>query len=87
MGLFVRGDANRDGGVNVADAIAVLGFLFIMGTPPLSCPDAGDANDSGGVDVADAIYLLTFLFSNGPVPPEPYPDPGPDPTPDPLVCP
>jgi hypothetical protein len=40
---FIRGDANADTGVDIADAIFTLSYLFAKGTPP-SCLDAADAN-------------------------------------------
>lgn len=82
--LFRRGDANSDGGVNITDAVTILGFLF-RGTR-VSCVDANDADDTGGVNVTDAIYLLNFLFLRGPSPEPPFPDLGTDPTPDDLGC-
>ena len=81
---FLRGDANRDGKRDVADAIKILGYLF--SSDPLKCLDAADANDDGRIDIADAIRLLGTLFGGaGPLPP-PYTAPGPDPTPDLLDC-
>jgi len=80
---FVRGNANGDDRIDIADAIFVLGYLFGNGTAP-EVPDSADANDDGGIDIADAIYILGFLFGGGPPPPPPYPDPGTDPTPDSL---
>ena len=69
---FIRGDCNSDTGVNVADAVFLLGSLFVPGSPPLSCRDAGDINDDGGVNVADAVFLLGSLFvPNSPGIPEP----------------
>ena len=44
--LFVRGDANVDGAVDVSDGIATLDGLFQSGDE-LPCGDAADANDSG----------------------------------------
>ncbi len=82
---FIRGDANRDGDVNIADAVAILGRLF--GTdPPLQCEDAADANDDEDVNLADGVYILQYIFINGPVIPPPYPRCGIDPTshPDPA---
>ena len=81
---FVRGDINRDGGCDIADAIKLLEFLFVDGA--CSCMDACDCNDDGAVDIADAICKLSFLFSGGPPPPAPYPGCGLDPTPDNLDC-
>ena len=83
--IFLRGDANEDLSLNVADAIFILGYLFIQG-PSGSCLDAMDVNDSGSVNIADAVRILLFLFSAG-VPPElPWPTPGEDPTADSLPC-
>jgi hypothetical protein len=72
---FVRGDANQDGRVDVADAISIISFLFVYGAQP-RCLDAADVNDDAylgtlnGVNLADALYLLQYLFVRGrPVPP------------------
>jgi hypothetical protein len=77
--LFRRGDANQDGGVNIADAIYILQRLFAGGSPIL-CEDAGDANDDESLNIADAVYILQRLFAGGaPIPP-PHPDCGIDTT-------
>jgi len=83
---FIRGDANGDDRVDIADAIFLLSYLFQDGAEP-TCMDAADANDAGGVNIADAIWILNFYFADGPSIPPPYPEPGDDPTPDNLpVC-
>ncbi len=81
--LFVRGDANYNQSVNIADAIFMLDYLFIGG-PPSVCPDAADCNDDGVVNIGDAVALLNFLFSGGATIPYPYPGYGVDPTADDL---
>lgn len=81
---FVRGDANDDGGVDVADAISLLTYLFLSG--PLPCRDAGDVDDSGALDVADPISILGYLLQGGTLPPAPFPNCGSDPTADLLDC-
>jgi len=81
---FLRGDTNEDSSVDIADAVNLLGALFVPGTPPLACPDAGDGNDDGQVNIADAVSVLSGLFGGGPPPPAPYPDCGPDGTADAL---
>ena len=84
---FVRGDGNGDGTVNIADAIFLLGQLFISGSTPTTCDDATDHNDDGSVNIADAIFLLAALFTpNGTDPPAPFPTCGVDPTMDALDC-
>ncbi len=82
---FVRGDANSDFSLNIADAIFVLAHLFSQGSDP-TCRDTADANDDGNLNIADAIKLLDFLFSQGPPLPEPTGACGVDPTPDALDC-
>jgi hypothetical protein len=76
---FRRGDSNRDGAMNIADAIYTLQNLFAEG-PPLYCPDAADANDDEAINIADPIYILQNLFAEGPDIPAPHPDCGIDET-------
>lgn len=82
---FIRGDANRDGAVEIADPITTLGVLF-QGVVADPCPDAADANDDGVTDIADVIWTLAYLFSGGPAPAAPFPAEGPDRTADGLLC-
>jgi len=81
---FVRGEANGDASVNIADVLAVLDVLFRGAEAP--CLDAADVDDSGAVTIDDAIRLLDFLFRDGTPPPVPFPSAGTDPTPDKLGC-
>lgn len=80
---FLRGDTNRDGSLNLSDAIVLLGYLFE--NTPTECLDAFDANDDGTNNLADAILLLGHLFS-GVALPAPFPAEGPDRTADNLYC-
>ncbi len=82
---FIRGDYNGDGLVNIADPIALLDFLFALGTI-IDCNDALDGNDDGGVDIGDAVTMLSYLFDEGPEPPTPFVACGTDPTGDTLDC-
>ncbi len=90
-GMFVRGDANADGRVDIGDAISVLGYLFgAVGDPSKTnvaqCLDAADANDDGKTDIADAIKILGHLFGGqGPLP-EPFGECGADLTDDTQGC-
>jgi hypothetical protein len=83
-GGFIRGDVNFDRALNIADAVAILAFLF-SGVPN-DCHDAVDANDDGSLNVADAVYLLSYLFASGAAPRAPFPAPGTDPTQDGYDC-
>jgi hypothetical protein len=78
---FRRSDADGDAVVQLTDAIATLGFLFLGAAEP-ACKDAADSNDDGVLDITDAIATLTYLFLGGFEVPAPGPiDCGPDPTP------
>ena len=65
---IARGNADGDGGINVADLIYLVDYIFFGGdTPP--CPEEGNVDASGGLNVADLTYLVDYLFFNGPAPP------------------
>jgi len=80
---FLRGDANGDRRVDIADGIFVFYYLFRQGAEP-PCADAADANDDGQIDASDAIYIVNYQFLDGPPPPPPFPQEGLDPTEDEL---
>jgi len=84
-GAFLRGDSNRDGKVQLSDAVHILGYLFLGSEAP-ACLDAADTTDDGKIDLTDAVYVLGHLFLGGPAPLEPFPKAGTDPTPDSLSC-
>lgn len=74
--LFLRGDCDGNGGVNVTDAICILNGLFSGAGMP-GCVAALNTDGDGEVDIDDAVGLLNFLFAGGPPPVSPYPDCGP----------
>lgn len=82
---FLRADCNNSGGMNIADAIAILNYLFGY-MPNLTCLDACDSNDDENINIADAIFVLASLFSGGALPPTPFPTCGEDPAGDVLDC-
>ena len=72
------GDLNQDANVDISDAIALLGHLFLGSPGTLPCGngttgDPGnvsllDVNGDNGVNLTDAVGLLTWLFRGGPPP-------------------
>jgi outer membrane protein assembly factor BamB len=68
---FIRGDANTDGRLDIADGVSILLYLFLGKS--LTCLAAVDGNGDHGTDISDAVYLLAFLFGGGGPPPAPYP--------------
>lgn len=81
---FLRGDANADRTVDLADVVFTLNALF-RGGPQPPCRDAADANDDGCLDLSDAISVLLHLFGGWTFDP-PLGVCGPDATDDDLDC-
>lgn len=75
-GPFLRGDCNDDGGVDIADAVCILNWLFLGGNTP-GCLAATNTNGDAGADISDGTYLLNHLFLGGPPPVAPSPECGP----------
>ncbi len=64
---YTTGDANYDGSVDVADAVYLINYIFLNGTPPE--PFAlGDVNCDGIVNLVDLIYIINYIFRDGPPP-------------------
>lgn len=61
---FVRGDANGDSVIDVADAVFLANYLFKGQSAPFPY-EAGDATCDGIIDVEDVIYVLNYLFKGG----------------------
>jgi hypothetical protein len=82
---FVRGDANGDTLVDIADPIVVLLYLFLGKSAP-ACADSADADDDGTINIGDPIFILSVLFRGTGSLPAPFPAEGFDPTEDDVVC-
>jgi hypothetical protein len=63
------GDVNTDGQVNVADLIAITGYLY---RGESICTLGADANGDGRIDIGDWITIHTFLYQGGPAPVDPF---------------
>jgi hypothetical protein len=61
---FIRGDANADGVINVADVVCLVNFLYRGGDPPMPT-EAGDCTCEGVVDVGDVVFLINYLYRGG----------------------
>jgi hypothetical protein len=82
--VFVRGEVNGDGRVDISDGVKVVLHLF-RGVA-IDCQDAADANDDESLNVTDVVYLLDHMYRGGPAPAAPYPSRGPDPAGAALGC-
>ena len=65
---FVRGDANDDGQITLADVIHVAEYLYGAGPAPLPVPESGDADCDNIVGPKDVVYLINYILRNGPKP-------------------
>ena len=74
---FIRGDANGDGALNIADSVFILIGLYPdpnTSPPPAPLTEPADVNDNGYFEIADAAYQLRSFFEPGaPQPPAPFP--------------
>ena len=70
VGPFLRGDANIDLRINIADTIWMLSYLFSGGPMP-QCKAAANSNGDDRINIADPVYSLNWLFRGGPAPPPP----------------
>ena len=61
---FLRGDVSASGDVDIADAIGILGHLFVIGESVV-CESGADTNTDSRLDIGDAIFLLQYLFADG----------------------
>ncbi len=83
--VFVRGDANSDGLLDISDAVRILEYCFLGGARP-ECMNAADANDDEDLSISDSVFLLSYLFLGSTPPPPPLVTAGVDPTPGGLGC-
>lgn len=64
---YYYGDANSDKKVNISDAVMILNYIFIGGSPPDPW-EAGDANCDSAVNVSDAVTIINYIFNSTPIP-------------------
>jgi hypothetical protein len=65
--VYICGDANGDGMLNVGDAVYLINNIFKFG--PMPDPvEAGDSNCDGWLNVGDPVYMINYVFKFGPEP-------------------
>ena len=83
---FLRGDSDRNGLVDITDAVLILSVLG-LGSGTLRCQSAADSDDNGTINITDAVRILNVLFLGiGTIPEPGFEECGLDPTPDDLGC-
>ena len=68
----IRGDVKLDGspgelGIDVADLVYLVNYMFKKGPPP-QCFEEADVNADCQIDIADLVYLVNYMFKQGPAP-------------------
>jgi hypothetical protein len=64
---FLRGDANGNDTLSLADIVYLINYLFKFGPAP-ELIQSGDVNCDGKVSLSDIVYLINYLFKFGPAP-------------------
>jgi len=64
---YLRGDANGNYTLSLADIVYLINYLFKFGPAPEPI-QSGDANCDGKVSLGDIVYLINYLFKFGPEP-------------------
>lgn len=67
---FRRGDADCNKFLDITDALAISGALFLG--RDFCCEAAADLDADGTIDLSDPLSVLNYLFLNGAQPPEPF---------------
>ena len=65
--IYLPGDFNVDGALNISDAVGLINFIFADGSAPTNLL-IGDADCSGQVTISDAVRMIKYIFDNGPAP-------------------
>ena len=58
--VSLKGDANADGEIDIADAVCIVNHVVGKYTPSFD-PEAADANGDGEVDIADAVRIVNLV--------------------------
>ena len=62
--LFLAGDGNGNGQINLTDIVYLSDYIFKSGIEPLpAC--RGDANGNGLINLVDLVYLVNFIYKSG----------------------
>jgi uncharacterized repeat protein (TIGR01451 family) len=65
--IYILGDVNTDGIIELGDVVFLINYLFRAGPAPEPIW-LGDANCDDLVELGDVVYLINYLFRGGPSP-------------------
>jgi len=66
--VFVRGDADGDGLVDIEDVVYLIHYLYINGPSPVPVLQVVDVNCDGVIDLGDVLYIINYVLKDGPPP-------------------
>ncbi|NMC44937.1 MAG: hypothetical protein GYA46_13545 [candidate division Zixibacteria bacterium] len=67
IGVFIPGDVDGNGKVNIGDGVIIITYVF-RGGPPPDPFESGDLNCDNLVSIGDAVFIVNYLFRGGPEP-------------------
>ncbi len=59
------GDVNDDGYVNISDAVYIINYVFVPGSPEPVVPENTDVNADGEINVTDAVVIINYIYVAG----------------------
>nr|MBN2276382.1 immune inhibitor A [candidate division Zixibacteria bacterium] len=65
--MFLCGDADNNGGINILDVTFLIAYLYKEGPAP-NPTQAADVNNSGEINILDVTYFIKYLYTEGPEP-------------------
>ena len=65
--VYICGDANSSGNIDVDDVVFIIDYMFLGGPSPVPAESA-NANCLEGTDIDDLVYLIDYVFKGGPAP-------------------
>jgi hypothetical protein len=65
--VYLNGDADGSGAINISDAVYIIAYIFSGGSAPVPT-GRGDVDCSSSINISDAVYLISYIFSGGPAP-------------------
>ncbi|MCH2367737.1 MAG: hypothetical protein MK554_11060, partial [Planctomycetes bacterium] len=77
--LFLRGDLDGNGTIDVLDARSI--FTLVETGGRIECMESADVDGNGIIDREDGVRLMNFIMSGQNPPIAPWPDCGPKPQP------
>ncbi len=63
--IFLCGDSNSDGQVNVSDAVFIINYVFVAGSPAPDPLESADTNCDQLENISDAVWIINYVFVSG----------------------